>query len=105
MKKTLFIFFQFAIFIVIFAVGSFMSPFHLQWQLPNSTTPDLTVRTVRYFVPDGLILMLVFYLFLILMQLLTRRFLKAAPWTTLALLLAALCGYAMKLGFITHDLF
>ncbi len=51
------------------------------------------------------ILMLVFYLFLILMQLLTRRFLKAAPWTTLALLLAAACGYAMKLGFITHDLF
>jgi hypothetical protein len=105
MKKTLLIVLQFAIFLVIFAVGSFMSPFHLHWQLTNSTTPDLTVRTVRYFVPDGLILMLVFYLFLILMQLLTKRFLKAAPWTTLALLLAATCGYAMKLGFITHDLF
>jgi hypothetical protein len=35
---------------------------------------------------------------ILLIEVLRKRFLRAAPWTVLALVLAAIAEYAMKLG-------
>ena len=99
MKKFLSIFLQFFLFLLTFAIGSFAHPFNLHWGL-TVTTPTVT----RYFVPDGLLLMVILFILILIMEALMKRLRTFAPWTTLAFVLAAIVGFAMKLGFITRDL-
>jgi hypothetical protein len=99
MKKLLSTFLQFFLFLLTFAIGSFAHPFNLRWGL-TITTPTVT----RYFVPDGLLLMVILLILILIMEALMKRLRTFAPWTALAFVLAAIVGYAMKLGFITRDL-
>jgi len=99
MKKFLSTFLQFFLFLLTFAIGSFAHPFNLRWGL-TATTPMVT----RYFVPDGLLLMIILFVLILIMETLMKRLRTFAPWTTLAFLLAAIAGFVMKLGFITRDL-
>ncbi|RSL17426.1 hypothetical protein EDE15_2960 [Edaphobacter aggregans] len=99
MKKFLSTFLQFFLFLLTFAIGSFAHPFNLRWGL-TVTTPTVT----RYFVPDGLLLMVILLILILIMEALMKRLRTFAPWTALAFVLAAIVGYAMKLGFITRDL-
>ena len=99
MKKFLSIFLQFFLFLLTFAIGSFAHPFNLHWGL-TVTTPTVT----RYFVPDGLLLMVILFILILIMEALMKRLRTFAPWTALAFVLAGIVGFAMKLGFITRDL-
>jgi hypothetical protein len=99
MKKFLSTFLQFFLFLLTFAIGSFAHPFNLRWGL-TVTTPTVT----RYFVPDGLLLMVILFVLILIMEALMKRLRTFGPWTTLAFVLAAIVGYVMKLGFITRDL-
>ena len=98
MKKVLFTILQFLFFLIVYAVGSFLRPFHLHWGL-TVVSPSVT----RYFVPDGLLLALGLFLAIVVIQLIRKR-LTAASLTTLAFLLAVVVGYAIKLGFVTREL-
>ena len=88
MKKSLTVFIQALIFFVVFAAGSFIAPFHLHWgttitessttTIParDSTAPPTTViqsHTIRYFVPDGLLLALGLLIAIVLFQVLRKR--------------------------------
>jgi uncharacterized membrane protein AbrB (regulator of aidB expression) len=100
MKKALATIFQFLLFLVVFFVGSLFplpSPFHHERVL--STTPTAT----RIFIGDGLHLMLALFILIILVEAVTKRLRTAAPWTTLALILAAVLGFVMKFGFLTRS--
>jgi len=97
MKKALAIVAQFLLFLLFFAVGSVLHPFNFHW----ATTT--TAATTRSFVPDGLLLALGVFLAIILVQALRKR-LCDTPWTIVAFVLAIGIGYAMKFGFVTHDL-
>jgi peptidoglycan/LPS O-acetylase OafA/YrhL len=91
---------QFLLFLTIFLAGSLLSPFHLRWFI---THPTLT--STRYFTPDGLILSFACYMLIVLVLALMKRLSTAAPWTTLAFVLALAVGLFAKFGFATHDLF
>jgi len=97
MKKVLATLAQFLLFLFVFAVGSVLHPFNFHW----ATTT--TASTARYFVPDGLLLALGVFLAIVLVQALRKR-LCDTTWTVLAFVLAIGIGYAMKFGFVTHDL-
>jgi hypothetical protein len=101
MKKALSAFLQFVLFLLVFAVGSFLRPLHLQWDLAVAAGSIIH----RTFVPDGLFLMLALFVVILLVQLIMKRLRTSAPITTLALILATVVGLAMKLGFITRDLY
>jgi hypothetical protein len=98
MKKALATVLQFFLFLLVFVVGSFAHPFNLRWGL-TVTTPAVT----HYFAADGLVLMLVLYAFILIIEVVTKRLRAAAPWTTLALVLATVLGLIMKIGFVTHS--
>ena len=100
MKKFLSTFLQFFLFLLTFAIGSFARPFHLSWDLASASSANVH----RTFVPDGLLLMVILFVLILIMEALMKRLRTFAPWTTLAFVLAAIVGYAMKLGFITRDL-
>ena len=100
MKKAISVILQFFLLFVVFLAGTLLDPFKLKWFI---THPTLT--TTRYFVPDGLILMILLYLLFLLVSALMKKFRTAAPLTTVALLLALLFGFLSKFGFATHDLF
>jgi hypothetical protein len=98
MKKILAVIAQSALFFAVFAIGSFLNPFHLHWALASSS---LTVA--RYFVPDGLLLALGLFLAIVIIQVLRKRTCDTT-WTVIAFLLAVAIGYVIKLGFMTHDI-
>jgi len=98
MKKVLTVLAQSVLFLAVFAVGSFLNPFHLHWALASSS-PTVS----RYFVPDGLLLALGVFLAIVIVQALRKRMCNTT-WTVVAFLLAIAVGYAIKLGFITHDI-
>jgi hypothetical protein len=94
MKRFFAVLLQFLLFLVVFGAGSFaFHPFHVETILAGS----------RSFVWDGVLLMLVVYAVVLLLEVLRKRLRSAGPWTTLALLLAGLAGWAMKFGFVTHN--
>jgi hypothetical protein len=98
MKRALSVLAQFLLFLFVDAAGSiFYHPFHIQTALSG------TALAQRIFIWDGLILMLLVYVFLLAIAALRKRLGTAAPSATLALALAALAGYLMKFGFLTHN--
>jgi hypothetical protein len=97
MKKAIATILQFLLFLLVFCIGSLFPPFHIQHVL--AATPAAT----RIFIADGLLLMLGLYVLIILIEALAKRLRTAAPWTTLALVLATVIGFAMKFGFLTRS--
>jgi hypothetical protein len=87
------------LFLVVFFVGSFMPPFHLEHVL--IATPG----TTRIFVVDGLLLAFLLYILIVVLEVARKRLRTAAPWTTLAFLLAVVFGLMMKFGFKTLSAF
>jgi hypothetical protein len=95
MKRFVVVLAQFLLFLLVFAAGSFLyHPFHIETALDGRT---------RSFVWDGVLLLLLTYGVVLLIELLRKRLRTAGPWTSLALVLAGLAGWAMKFGFVTHN--
>jgi hypothetical protein len=99
MKKVILTIFQFVLFLIVFAAGSFFPPFHFEHVL--IVTPGFT----RIFVADGLVLMVALYVLIVFVEVLRKRLRTAAPSTTLAVILAAVLGLMMKFGFLTRSAF
>jgi hypothetical protein len=99
MKRVTLTTFQFVLFLIVFGAGSFLPPFHFEHIL--IATPGFT----RIFVADGLLLMFALYLVIILVEVTRKRLRTSAPWTTLAVILAAVLGLMMKFGFKTLSAF
>ena len=99
MKKAILTVFQFVLFLLVFGAGSFFPPFHFERVL--IVTPGFT----RIFVADGLLLMCALYVLIVLVEVMRKRLRTSAPWTTLAVILAAVLGLMMKFGFLTRSAF
>jgi hypothetical protein len=95
-KNVFFALLQFVLFFAVFFAGSFFPPFHIEHVL--GTTADGT----RIFIWDGVVLMILLFIAILLLEAVRKRIRRAAPWTTLALVLAGTAGYALKLGFLTR---
>lgn len=90
---------QAVLFLVVFLAGTLWDPFHLQWFIthPGSTS-------TRFFVPDGLILMLALYALILVLEAARKRLATSGVWTSLAFVLALVLGLLSKFGFASHDL-
>ena len=95
MKKAIYAALQFFLFLVVFVVGSFAPPFHMEHVL--LATPGMT----RIFIADGFVLMVAFFVLILLVQTLRKRIISYGPWTTAAFILATAVGFWMQLGFKT----
>ena len=96
MKRTFSVLGQFLLFFLADFAGSFVfHPFGVVTKLAGG---DVTGRSFQW---DGLILMGLLYLLVLLIAVLRKR-LAAAPWSTLAVVCAALAGYLLKFGFVTR---
>jgi hypothetical protein len=51
---------------------------------------------------DGILIALALYITIVLVETLIKRRCQIT-WTTIAFILAAILGYVMKFGFITHE--
>ena len=105
MKRFFSTIFQFVLFLFLFFVGDFLPI--LSSFLPSFLRlPSLITKWAdgtRGFQWDGVVLMLALFILILLIEAARKRIRSAAPWTTLALLLAAILGLAMKFGFMTFD--
>ena len=100
MKKALLTFGKFVLFLLVFFAGSLLNPFHLRWMVTHPSP-----ISTRFFVPDGLLLMLGLYVLILVIEAMRKRLLSSGPWTTAALILALVLGYLAKFGLATHDLY
>ena len=99
MKNVTLTILQLILFLIVFFVGSIFPPFHSEHVL--IATPGAT----RIFVADGLVLALILYILIVILEAARKRLRNAAPWTTLAFLLAIVFGLMMKFGFKTLSAF
>jgi type IV secretory pathway VirB2 component (pilin) len=99
MKIVILTILKFVVFLIVFGAGSLFPLFHFERVL--IATPGVT----RIFVADGLLLMFALYVLIILVEAMRKRLRTAAPWTTLAVILAAVLGLMMKFGFKTLSAF
>jgi hypothetical protein len=95
MKRAFFTFLQFVLFLLTFAVGSFLPAFHL---LPTIATKF--AGGTRMFLWDGVLLMILLLAVILIVEAVRKRLSSAAVWTALAFVLATLLGLAMKFGFM-----
>lgn len=100
MKRAIVGFLQFLLFLIVFAAGSLLNPFHLKWFVTHPTP-----LSTRDFSPGGLILVLALYLLILVFEAMAKRLPRAAAVTTVALLLALIVGLVAKFGFATHELY
>ena len=99
MKNVVLTILQLILFLVVFFLGSLFPPFHFEHVL--IATPG----TTRIFVADGLVLALVLFVLIVILEAVRKRLRIAAPWTTLAFLLAVVFGLMMRFGFKTMSAF
>ncbi len=99
MKNVIFTVLKLILFLFVFFIGSIFPPFHFEHIL--IATPG----TTRIFIADGLLLMFALYVLLVIVEVLRKRVRTAAPWTTLAFVLALVFGLMMKFGFLTRSAF
>jgi hypothetical protein len=99
MKKAILLILQFFLFLGVLLVGSFIHPFGLRW-----SETHITPTTIRYFVPDGLLIMLALYAVILIAEVFSKR-LRTGILTTVALLLALATGILARFGSVTHDLY
>jgi uncharacterized BrkB/YihY/UPF0761 family membrane protein len=95
MKRVFFTILQFVLFLLTFAVGSFLPAFQL---LPKIATKF--AGGTRLFLWDGVLLMIVLLAVILIIEVVRKRLRTAAVWTGMAFVLATLLGLAMKLGFM-----
>ena len=93
LKKVFFTFLQFLLFLLVAFLGITMQVLHI---IPSHLTK--LASGTRGFEWDGVYMMLALLAVILLIEALRKRIRSAAPWTLLALLLAAIAEYAMKLG-------
>ncbi len=96
MKNAVFALLKFVFFLLVFAVGSFLPPFHIERVL--GATADGT----RVFIWDGALLMTALFAAVLLFEVMRKRIATSGPWTVAAFVLAAIIGYAAKFGFLTR---
>jgi len=96
-KKVLLTIMQLVLFSLVYATGIVLATLHM---LPShvQTWPDGT-----RFEWDGALLMLALFVVILAIEAFLRRLRSAAPWTTLALALAALVELVVKFGLMTPD--
>ena len=99
MKNVVLTILQLILFLIVFFVGSLLPPFHFEHVL--IATPGIT----RIFVADGLVLAFVLFVLIVILEAARKRLRVAAPWTSLAFLLAVVFGLMMKFGFKTMSAF
>lgn len=97
LKKALLVVLQILLFLILFAVGSFLPA------LPSFRSLYMQVQTGpnRVFVLDGLLLAVLAYVLILLLEAARKRLRGAAGLTTIAFVLAVVLGLALKLGFKT----
>ncbi len=103
MKKVLSFFAQFLLFLAAFAGGILIGvfdPLHLKWFVTHPTP-----TSTRYFVPDGILLMLLLYLLILLIHTSRKAVRTSGLLTSVAFALAAICGLLAKFGFVNTDSF
>ncbi len=95
MVKAVLVVVQTLLFLLVFGLGSFLPIFTSMpmWQV--QTGPH------RFFVLNGLFLLLAVYLVILLIEAARKRMRGPGGLTTLALILAVALGLAMKFGFKT----
>jgi hypothetical protein len=93
-KKIVYALLQLVLFLVAFFAGSILPAFQI---LPSNIMTF--ANGTRGFEWDGILLMLAIFALILVIEALRKRLRSAAPWTTLALALAAILGLAMKFGF------
>lgn len=96
-KRVLSALLQFVLFLLAFAVGSFLPPFHIE------RVVSVTQAGTRFFLWDGIVLMALLLAVILIVEALRKRIRTSGPWTTAAFVLAAVAGLAAKLGFLTID--
>jgi uncharacterized BrkB/YihY/UPF0761 family membrane protein len=92
-KKVFLTILQFVLFLVASFVGITLPIFHL---IPSHITK--LADGTRGFEWDGVLVMLALFVVILVIEFLRKRLFRAAPWTMLALVLAGIAEYAMKLG-------
>ncbi len=103
MKKALSFLAQFLLFLAAFAGGILIGvfdPLHLKWFVTHPTP-----TSTRYFVPDGILLMLFLYVLILLIHVARKSVRTSGLLTSVALVLAAVCGSLAKFGFVNTDSF
>jgi hypothetical protein len=96
MKRILWGFLQFIVFLVVFLVGSLLPGMHLLlplWSVPAGDG--------RIFVYDGLVLMIALYVLILLIAAARRRLPVSWPTSTVAFAVALILGLLSKFGFKT----
>ena len=96
MKKVFLAIVQFVSYVVVFFAGSLWDPFHLKWFLSRPTP-----QTLRYFVPDGLILMLLLFVVIVALEAATKKLRIYGLVSAIALLAALSFGLWSKFGWLT----
>jgi hypothetical protein len=94
-KNVIFTFLQFVLFSVAYVAGAILPPFGL---LPSHVS---TWAGGTRFEWDGVLMVLALFIVILLIEALRKRLRTAAPWTTLALALAAIVELFVKLGVTT----
>jgi len=98
MKRALSISAQFLLFLLVDGIGSlFYHPFHIQTSLAATSSAP------RSFIWDGIVLMALVYAIFLMVAALRKRLNTSALNSTVAMALAAIAGYLLKLGFITRN--
>jgi hypothetical protein len=96
-KKVLLTLLQFVLFSLAYVAGVVMATLHM---IPSHVT---TWANGTKFEWDGVFLTLALFVVILLIEALRKRLRGAAPWTTLALVLAALVECVVKFGVMTPD--
>ncbi len=99
MKNVLSIAAQTILFLIVFLGGTLWDPFHLKWLITHPT-----LSSTRFFVPDGLILMLALYLLILIFEAARKRLDASGLLSSIAFVLALTLGLISRFGFATHDL-
>jgi hypothetical protein len=84
---------QFVLFLLVSFLGITLQVLHI---IPSHMTK--LADGTRGFEWDGVYLMLALFILILLIEAFSKRLRSAAPWTILALALAAIAEFAMKLG-------
>ncbi|HEY5382700.1 MAG TPA: hypothetical protein VIJ65_10615 [Acidobacteriaceae bacterium] len=98
MKRVLAIILEIILFLFAFFVGSILPVF------PSFHVPlwSVDISATRYFVLDGVFLMLALYVLFLIFGAFRRRLISAAFTSTVAIVIAFILGLLMKFGFATR---
>ena len=94
-KNVLLAILQLILFLIVFAAGSFLPPFHLQHIVSR------TAEGAHIFIWDGLLLATLLMILILGIEAARKRIGRAGLWTIVAYVLAIGAGLMAKLGFMT----